>query len=241
VAAAAAAQGAARVDAFDFDETAVVTHHIGAMDTVCEFCEARYFPGEFGRGMNACCMGGKILLPKLPALPSELLQLYVAHDAVSRHFRKGTRTFNNAYAFASLQCPGLSREDAGSNRAHNVVAGAGHGPPVFRISGQMHHVIGPLLAPSLPNGRPDPAQANFTSVYFLDEAKDSRDRRLAGAHIAGVQHDRVIMDIMEAAMTQNVFLQGPHNNLNNLNNSNNQNNPHNPRNQQNINNPISIS
>jgi hypothetical protein len=176
-AAAAVPPGAARVDAFDFDETAVVTHHIGDMNTICEFCAARYFLGEFGRGMNGCCMGGKILLPELPAVSSDLLQLYVAHNALSRHFRKGTRKFNNAYAFASLQCPALSRADAASNRAHNVVAGAGHGPPVFRISGQMHHEIGWVVTPRPARGTgPSRTSGEAVAIEVFDIGDDDETK-----------------------------------------------------------------
>jgi hypothetical protein len=176
---------------------------LGAMDQLCPFCAARLFRGEFDVGNGAqygCCNSGQVVLERMNALPADLLALFLGSNIpLSRLFFTDVRKYNNAFSFASLQC----------NLDHRI-AGAGRGPPQFRISGQLHHMMGPLLPPPalLPNGQPNPAVANFASIYFLDDANERRALRISGSHLQDVANNGTIMDTIEGVMAGNRLLAG---------------------------------
>ena len=112
----------------------------------CRRCNAIHFQGEFSA--SPCCAAGRVLLPPLPSLDRELLDLYLLPTPLARHFRLHIRQFNSSVAFASMDVNEV-----------NLPAG---GPPTFRVNGTIHHVIGPLQPHA-------PDQARFLQIYYLDE------------------------------------------------------------------------
>ena len=65
----------------------------------CAHCGARLFAKE-SRGM--CCKNGKGILPRLPALPQALENLYSSSEPSAKKFRKESRAYNCKCNFASL-------------------------------------------------------------------------------------------------------------------------------------------
>ena len=83
---------------------------------------------EFGM----CCGHGKIKLPSLRVPPQPLYNLFTGNTAQGREFRSNIVQYNAALAFTSL---GVKVDDSVR----------GHGPPVFRIQGELRHLSGSLL------------------------------------------------------------------------------------------------
>ena len=73
---------------------------------------------------------------------------------------RNIRKYNCLFAFTSL----------GANIDKTV--NDGHGPPVFKIHGQVHHRIGPLL-PS------DGSPPKFLQLYIYDTSNEVRNRMQA--------------------------------------------------------------
>lgn len=79
--------------------------------------------------------------------PAEIRELLSNDSAQAKQFRKYIRVYNNAFSFASL--------------SENIRLPPGHGPPCFRICGQLFHRYGALL----------PAQneiPNFSQLYIVE-------------------------------------------------------------------------
>jgi hypothetical protein len=77
-------------------------------------------------------MSGKVQLPPLGDVPQPLRQLLVLDNRDAVKFRDEIWKYNRAFSFTSLGV----EEDHTVNR--------GQGPPVFRISGELHHRSGAL-------------------------------------------------------------------------------------------------
>ena len=102
-------------------------------------------------------MEGKIALPLLEPPPEPLQTLLSSTSAVSARFRDDIWKYNRAFAFTSL---GVT-EDHSVNR--------GRGPPVFRISGELHHWSGALTPPP---GR----SARYAQLYIYEPQAALEDR-----------------------------------------------------------------
>ncbi|XP_064631699.1 uncharacterized protein LOC135489987 [Lineus longissimus] len=122
---------------------------LGAMNTVCQFCEALRFKKE---PLN-CCHNGKINLPPLPQYPHQLEPLFTTNTAMTRNFLDNIRQYNSSVAFASF--------------GGNVVHLPGRGPYTFRIHG---HRAGTL--------HPPPNTASSYSQLYIIEARDAVETRL---------------------------------------------------------------
>ncbi|XP_057305337.1 uncharacterized protein LOC130642265 [Hydractinia symbiolongicarpus] len=72
-----------------------------------------------------CCHNGKVALPAILQFPAEIRELLSNNSAQAKQFRKYIRVYNNAFSFASLSA--------------NIPPPPGHGPPCFRICGQLFH------------------------------------------------------------------------------------------------------
>ena len=79
-----------------------------------------------------CCARGKVKLQPLRVPPSLLYNLFIGDTLQVKEFRTNIVQYNAALAFTSL----------GVKVDHSIV---GHGPPVFRIQGELRHLSGSLL------------------------------------------------------------------------------------------------
>ena len=114
---------------------------------------------------NKCCKGGRVVIPPFRPRPEPLASL-AAFDGgpVSNKFMKNIRRYNCLFAFTSM--------GANIDRTMND----GRGPPVFKISGQIHHRIGAMLPP-------DGHSPKFIQLYVYDTSSEVDNR------IASLDHE----------------------------------------------------
>lgn len=134
-----------------------VFHDLGRMEYQCKHCSAFHWLDEKidnssknNPRFGMCCKHGEVRIPFLQAPPNFLHRLYVSHDEQAREFRANISQYNAALAFTSI---GVAVDDEVNRR--------GHGPPVFRIHGELKHWAGTLL----PNQSSSPA---YAQLYILD-------------------------------------------------------------------------
>ncbi|KAL1659253.1 hypothetical protein GGF50DRAFT_32126, partial [Schizophyllum commune] len=150
-----------------YTEGDVDTITFGSMSIECRHCHALHWAAErvksspeaspsFGR----CCKHGKVVLPRMPALPHHLLHLFTDQDLRGREFRHNVRQYNAALAFTSL---GVRIDDS--------INTSGSAPYIFKIGGELCHRMGALL-PSEGN------QPRYTQLYIYDP-RDALDARMA--------------------------------------------------------------
>ena len=96
------------------------------MTKTCHYCDAKLWPTETS---SLCCANGQVNLSPLQTLPEPLHQLLVRDIAESRCFRNNIRSYNSAFAFASL---GVNEDMLPA------------GVYCFRVSGTVCHRIGHL-------------------------------------------------------------------------------------------------
>jgi hypothetical protein len=82
--------------------------------------------------------------------PAELQNLFRSNTPLSRRFLANTRTFNNAFAFASF---------GSSSKYRDMRRPAGRGPNTFQVKGQLYHKIGGILPPNA-------QQPQFAQFFF---------------------------------------------------------------------------
>jgi hypothetical protein len=129
---------------------------------------------------NACCRGGKVVIPPFAPRPEPLASLArYDGDASSKKFLRSIRQYNCLFAFTSM----------GANIDHSV--NDGRGPPVFKISGQIHHRIGSLLPPD--GGRP-----KFIQLYIYDTANEIQNR------IKSLQFDDIEANDLDPAVVDSL-------------------------------------
>ncbi len=122
---------------------------------VCASCNAYRWREE---RPGFCCGQGKIHLQSLPSPPAEIQQLY---DAANPDFLQKLRSYNNAFALASIGCD------------EKVVHGFS---PTFKIQGKVYHRIGSLC----PNDGETP---KFAQIYFHDTDHEAENRLKHNPHL----------------------------------------------------------
>lgn len=166
-----------------------IRHSLGSMDVECTFCGALHWIDErltntsksrprFGM----CCLQGKIKLPPLMKLPTQMQELFEGNDARSVSFRNHMREYNNAFAFTSL---GVTLDDKIFN---------GQGPMPFVIHGELKHRTGALLPD-------DGHEAKFSQLYIYDPAEALSIRQ---NHNPNLRQD-VLETIQEVMLQYNRF------------------------------------
>lgn len=143
-----------------FNETTVLTHHCGQLDTVCDHCDAMHFAAELpsDKQFTQCCQKGKVQLLIEPIETEPLLQqLLTFQHPHSEHFHENIRSINSALAFASLGA--------------NIAPPPGYGPYCFRINGQIYHRAGALHPIN-------DDQRKFAQLYILDPDEAAKQRLL---------------------------------------------------------------
>ena len=105
-------------------------NYLGEMNQICQHCGAKKFLEETH---FLCCHNGKVVLPPLSPFNRALQDLftgsYVDRNA-NVNFFKHIRNYNACLSFASFTA--------------NVVQPMNHGPPCFKICGQIFHRVGNL-------------------------------------------------------------------------------------------------
>jgi hypothetical protein len=156
-----------------------VFNSVGVMGVrECPKCGARLFEGE-DEGM--CCSKGKIKLRPLNPVTDEVKEYFDGLSRVSKNFLNHIRQYNCKFAFTSL---GTSNQPV-----------PGRGPPTFKISGRMHHLMGQLLPPA---GQ----SPVFAQVYIHDEDEQLRLRLNEASHL-----NEAIIGFWNRLMTLNPFAQ----------------------------------
>ena len=128
---------------------------LGDCSYTCQHCGALFWFNKQIKNsnpptFNLCCKNGRIKLPLLRQIPIVLDELLNYHGGpISRHFQINIRTYNSMFAFTSI----------GANIETNTINF--DGPYIFKISGQVHHLIGSLLPVN--NNRP-----KFAQLYIYD-------------------------------------------------------------------------
>ena len=104
--------------------------YLGAMNYICQHCGTKKFSDETH---FLCCHNGKVVLSQPSSFPQYLEDSFKGNYAdrnADLNFLKYIRNYNACLSFASFEA--------------NVVQPMNHGPPCFRICGQVFHHIGKL-------------------------------------------------------------------------------------------------
>ncbi|RPD57504.1 hypothetical protein L226DRAFT_445735, partial [Lentinus tigrinus ALCF2SS1-7] len=147
-----------------YNEQLIVVHNLGSMDVPCTFCGALHWVDEHlavfrttSPQFGLCCDRGRVRLPSPPPTPDLLRHLFTSSDRDARDFRQHIRRYNAALSFVSI---GIDVDKTIRD---------GHGPYVFCISGEIHHLAGSLLP--MPTHQPEYAQLY---IYDGEEASLAR-------------------------------------------------------------------
>ena len=174
-------------DEIQFNEDAFKQHYIGKMDVICSACGAKLFKSELCKddrhivGYKFCCGKGKIQLPPLGPLPTEISDLLQGKDDDSEFFLKNIRKFNAAFAFSSFGCDEIIYGDKGQpmitkeqkdeyynnkNRPQKV-------PQYMKVQGEIRSRIGLFFGPEEDSDKPFiPKWAN---MYIYSNEEDDID------------------------------------------------------------------
>lgn len=144
-------------------------YNIGAMDAICQHCQARHFRSERIQGhFSSCCNNGLVALDAdrtLQQPPETLMALLIDDGAADRHFRQEIRRYNSVLAFASFTV----NAQANRENPHQQHELAGRGPRVFTVFGQMYHQMSNQAVSA--DGRP-----RYCQMYFVDSETANRER-----------------------------------------------------------------
>ncbi|XP_061351494.1 uncharacterized protein LOC133296511 [Gastrolobium bilobum] len=106
---------------------------------------------------SLCCMNGKVDLPLLKTAPDTLVQLHNNVDERSKHFLRNIRAYNMIFSFTSFG----GKVDRSVNN--------GSTPYVFKVGGQVHHLVGSLLPV-------DNTTPKFAQLYIYDTDNEMGNR-----------------------------------------------------------------
>ena len=136
---------------------------LGLMNIQCPHCNALHWTEErvsssrIGQPeFQMCCAHGKVKLPSLRIPPAPLYNLYTGESHEAKEFRSNIVQYNAALAFTSM---GVKVDQS----LH------GHGPPVFRIHGELKHLSGSLLSEEFHS-------PSYSQLYIFDPHEAYRYR-----------------------------------------------------------------
>ncbi|CAI9270848.1 unnamed protein product [Lactuca saligna] len=175
-----------------FTSVALPTYYdCGDCICVCEFCGALFWYIErLGNRRqtnrpkyNHCCKGASVVLPLPRMPPPELYNLYT--DA---NFLNDIRGYNSMFSMTSFGS--IVDEDINN----------GHGPYVFKVSGQVCHWIGSLC--------PDESKGpRFLQLYVVDTANEVSNRLKAFHTSTKKDLDGAVVKIlMESLLVHNEYV-----------------------------------
>ncbi|KAJ1275409.1 hypothetical protein BS78_05G133600 [Paspalum vaginatum] len=139
---------------------------LGPPSHTCRYCGVLFWYEERVRRArqtsspiyNKCCKGGSVILPPYRVPPEPLRGLLTGvNTSLSAHFFDNIRSYNSMFSFTSM---GVHVIDSIND---------GHGPYVFKISGQLCHRIGSLLPR-------DGERPEYAQLYIFDTKNDIRNR-----------------------------------------------------------------
>ena len=118
----------------------------------------KQFKGHYNAMFSLCCSMGKIRLQELDRPPQYLKELmFNVNTDEGKHFRDNIRNYNMMFSFTSMG----GKIDKSIN--------SGSAPPVFRLNGQNHHLIGSLLPV-------EGALPKFAQLYVHDTSNEVANR-----------------------------------------------------------------
>jgi hypothetical protein len=173
--------------------------YYGTPDYECQYCHAIFWYNEWVGGShrertiiyNNCCKGGKFVIPPYKPRPEPLVSLpRFDGSSTFRSFMHNIRQYNCLFAFTSM----------GANIDNSV--NDGHGPLVFKISGQVHHRIGSLLPT-------DGTSPKYIQLYIYDTANEVKNRMKClnnGETIAENLNPSIIQGLMKILDENNPFV-----------------------------------
>ena len=135
----------------------------GECSYVCAYCGALFWHEECAKNSsklkyNLCCQGGKISLPLPKQTPPFLDKLFDYKGGVkTSKFRENIRAYNFMFSFTSF----------GANIQSEINKSTG--PHIFKISGQIHHLMGSLVPP-----KDEPPK--FAQLYIYDTEHELENR-----------------------------------------------------------------
>lgn len=163
--------------------------HVVKPDADCKFCGAirLYFePPGF------CCRSGKVELANQDT-PPELMKLWTASDAASRHFRDHIRWFNGHFSFTSMYA-------TLDEHTTNLAAEDNPGIYTFRASGVMHHNIRGF-------GKDATEEPRHLELYFYDE-DPNLELRYRAAQKRQKEMDREVIAMLINILKGNPYSEG---------------------------------
>ncbi|XP_065679917.1 uncharacterized protein LOC105849148 [Hydra vulgaris] len=121
--------------------------YLREMNHICQYCGAKRFLNETH---FLCCHSGKVVLAPLSPYPPLMMDLMKGNHvdrALNKNFFNHIRNYNACLSFASFEA--------------GIAPPSNHGPPCFRICGQIMHRIGNL--------RPDQnVSPSYCQLYVYD-------------------------------------------------------------------------
>ncbi|XP_035713810.1 uncharacterized protein LOC118438127 [Folsomia candida] len=166
----------------NLEESMVELHTMGEMNVLCEFCNAKHFANErpTDKKFTVCCNKGKVKIPTF-ATHEYIKRLLIGQDPDSKNFMENIRSYNNAFAFASVGA--------------QIKAPPGYGPYCYRIHGQIYHRTGTL--------HPDDGEPRkYAQLYILDPDEANRRRLNEPSNVACKNH---VMSNLYDIMKDNPF------------------------------------
>jgi hypothetical protein len=149
---------------------------IGAMDKICQYCQALKFRNET-TGM--CCASGKVVLAPLPIPPEPLKSFLAGESDDSKLFLRKIRKFNSCFQMTSF----------GATKICDLTSNGNNFETTFKIQGQVYHKIGSLM--SMPNDDP-----KFLQIYFMGSCEERVTTRCLHNFIEQAE-ERAIVESLE--------------------------------------------
>lgn len=149
---------------------------IGAMDKLCQYCQALKFRNE-APGM--CCASGKVVLVPLPTPPEPLQSLLADESHDSKLFLRKIRKFNSCFQMTSF----------GATKICDLTSDGRNFESTFKIQGQVYHKIGSLMP--MPNEAP-----KFLQIYFMGSSEERVTTRCQYNFIEQAE-EREIVELLE--------------------------------------------
>ncbi|KAJ1686825.1 hypothetical protein LUZ63_010753 [Rhynchospora breviuscula] len=171
----------------------------GDLTEICPKCHALYWYEERCRSAsrvgepvyNLCCRGGRVSLPPIDPTPSPLSELLdPLNGPDSRHFLQSIRMYNSMFAFTSM---GVEVDET---------VNFSRGPYVFRVSGQLCHLIGSLLPD-------DDSPPRFAQLYMYDTENEIANRlNHFSADRSSVPRLHIVQALKDMLDQYNPYVQG---------------------------------